>query len=259
VKSTLIRTAGAIAVGVAFSASGATIFHENFEGAKLDDIWKLDQDGGGGAGPPEWVHENGIISQIQPVPGDPTYAVIQGEDWPDSYGVVAKVRIDDWEDHDRSRAGVGMWLDPATYQGYTWLIHERLTATNMEFLNDARAWAQNESTYEVVLGEWYWVKSFIDNDTGDFSGNIWDATANEHDPSATDEPGDWLDVKAFKDIGGVRTPTSLAGLNGGAGTGGGHSTASFDDVFVFDIDGPEPLAVDAGGKASTTWGALKSR
>ncbi len=258
---TLIRAAGAIALaaGVALSASAATLFHEDFQAATLDDIWKLDQDGGGGAGPPEWVHENGIIGQIQPVPGDPTYAVIQGEGWPNSYGVVAKVRLDEWEDHDRSRAGVGMWLDPGSYQGYTWLIHERLTTTNMEFLNDARGWAGQEETYEVALGEWYWVKSFIDADTGDMSGKIWDATEDEHDPSSTDEPADWLSVLEFAPWGGVRPPTSLAGLNGGAGTTGGHSTASFDDVFVFDADGPEALAVDASGKASTTWGALKSR
>ena len=241
------------------SASAATLFHEDFEAAELEEIWKLDQDGGGGAGAPEWVHENGIISQIQPKPGDPTYAVILGEGWPESFGMVCKVRLDDWEDHDRSRAGVGFWLDEATFEGYTWLIHERLVATNMEFLNDARAWAGGEESYEVSVGEWYWIKAFIDADTGEFLGKIWDAEENEHDPSLTDEPADWLGAIQYADVGDIRPATSFAGLNGGAGTGGGHSTASFDDVFVFDIDGPDPLAVEADGKASTTWGALKSR
>jgi hypothetical protein len=258
---TLLAASGALALAAALatSASAATLFHENFDAAKLDDMWNLEQDSGNGAGPPEWVHEDGIISQIQPVPGDPTYAIIQGVDWPDSYGVVCKIRIDDWEDHDRSRAGVGMWIDEATAQGYTWLIHERLTATNMEFLNDARAWANGEESYEVVLGEWYWIKSFIDADTGEFLGKIWDADEAEHDPSLTDEPAGWLGAIQYGTVGGIRLPTSWAGLNGGAGTGAGHSTASFDDVFVFDIDGPEELAVEANGKASTTWGALKSR
>ena len=262
-RMTLMRSASALTLmtGLAFSASAGTIFHDNFDAAKLDDIWLLEHpQTGAGAGPPEWVHENGIISQIQPAPGDTTYAVIQGEGWPESYGVVTKVRIDDWQDHDRSRAGVGLWIDDVdNYNGYTWLIHERLTATNMEFLNDQRAWFNQEETYEVVLGEWYWIKAFIDIDSAEIMGKIWDATEDEHDPSLTDEPADWLGVRGYEEAGGVRVATSLAGLNGGAGTGGGHSTASFDDVFVYDGDGPEPLAVEAAGKATTTWGALKAR
>ncbi|MBT3270026.1 hypothetical protein HN371_22960 [Candidatus Poribacteria bacterium] len=259
---TFMRSAGALAIaaGIAISAPAATLFHDDFQAADLGDTWFLGHDGGGGAGPPEWVYGDGILSQTEPAPGDPTYAVIEGENWPESYGVVAKVRIDDWQDHDRSRAGVGMWLDMADdYGGYTWLIHERLTATNMEMLNDARAWFNQEESYEVVLGEWYWVKGFIDAESGDLMGKIWDADENEHDPATTDEPADWLVVRGFAEAGAERFPTMLAGLNGGAGTDGGHSTASFDDVFVFDADGPDPLAVEAAGKASTTWGALKSR
>ena len=250
-----------LAAAVALTASSATLFHDDFEGANLDDIWLFEHgQAGAGAGPPEWVHENGTLSQIQPVPGDPTYALIQGDGWPDNYGVVAKVRIDDWQDHDRSRAGVGMWIDESdNYGGYTWLIHERLTATNMEFLNDLRGWANQEESYEGTVGEWYWVKAFIDIDAGELYGKIWDAEEGDHDPSATDEPADWLGVRNYGDFGAVRLPTSLAGLNGGAGTGAGHSTASFDDVFVFDAGGPDPLAVDANGKAATTWGAIKSR
>ena len=174
---------------------------------------------------------------------------------------MAKVRIDDWEDHDRSRAGLGLWLDEGdNYNGYTWLIHERLTDTNMEFLNDARAWFNEEATFEVVVGDWYWVKAFIDAGSGEIMGKIWAAAAGDHDPSATGEPADWMQTRPYGDFGGIRPATSAAGLNGGAGTGGGHSTASFDDVFVYDGSGPDVLtAVDPAGKASTTWAGLKSR
>ena len=263
-RTTLLQSASAIAVvmGIALAASAGTLFHDDFEDASLDSVWLLDHpQNGAGDGPPVWVHADGVLSQTNPKPGDPTYAVIEGDGWPESYGVVAKVRLDEWEDHDRSRAGVGMWLDDTdNFQGYTWLIHERLIDTNMEFLNDGRAWFGAEETFEVALGDWYWVKASIDAVSGDIMGKVWPAAAGDHDPSTTAEPADWMSTFAFGGFGGVRPPTSRAGLNGGAGTGGGFSTASFDDVFVYDGDGPDVLtAVDAAGKASTTWGVLKSR
>ncbi|MEO2004024.1 MAG: hypothetical protein ABGY41_07975 [Candidatus Poribacteria bacterium] len=193
-RGTLIRYGSAIAValGISVSSSAATLFHDDFEGANLDAAWLLEHSQGGtGAGPPEWVHDGGVLSQTQPAPGDPTYAIILGGGWPESHGMIAKVRIDDWEDHDRSRAGLGMWLDEAdNYNGYTWLIHERLTDTNMEFLNDARSWFNEEATFEVVFGDWYWVKAFIDAGTGEIMGKIWAASAGDHDPSTTSEPAD---------------------------------------------------------------------
>ena len=240
-----------IVVVWSISAQAKTLFHDDFNASNLDTIWLLDhnQQQAGGGGAPEWVHANGILSQINPQPGDPTYAVIQGENWPNEYGIMAKVRLDDWQDHDRSRAGVGVWIDENdSYNGYTWLIHERLTTLNMEFLNDHRAWFQQEETFPVEVGKWYWVKMFIDNKK--VYGKIWE--------DGKEEPKNWLSSKDYGNFGGIRKPTSLAGLNGGAGTGGGHSTASFDDVFVFDADGPDPLPVEPKDKLAITWGELKS-
>jgi hypothetical protein len=251
-----------VAFGIAATVSAGTLFHDNLDGADLDGAWMLEHpQNGAGDGPPVWVHADGVLSQTNPKPGDPTYAIIQGDNWPESYGVVAKVRLNEWVDHDRSRAGVGLWLDSAdNYQGYTWLIHERLTETNMEFLNDGRAWFNAEETFDVALGEWYWVKASIDAGSGEISGKIWAASADEHDPSTGAEPDGWMSAFAYADFGGLRPPTSAAGLNGGAGTGDGFSTVSFDDVFVYDGDGPGVLsAVEAEGKVSTTWGDLKSR
>jgi hypothetical protein len=233
------------------SIHAKTLFHDDFSGGTLDKIWLLDHaQTAAGNGKPKWVHENGILRQTNPVPGDTTYAVIQGKGWPDEYGIMCRVRIDEWADHDRSRAGVGVWIDSNDkYNGYTWLIHERLTTTNMEFLNDQRAWANAEATYKVELGKWYWIKMYIDSKK--VYGKIW--------PDGDKEPKDWLDSKDFATFGGVRAPTSNAGLNGGAGSagGGGNSTASFDDVFVFDKDGPDPLPVEPKGKTALTWSELK--
>ena len=104
------------------------------------------------------------------------------------------------------------------------------------------------------------MKASIDAASGDISGKIWAASADEHDPSVTAEPDGWMSTFAYADFSGLRPATQLAGLNGGAGTGGGFSTASCDDVFVYDGDGPDELtAVEAEGKAAMAWGEQKSR
>ncbi|GIX08088.1 MAG: hypothetical protein KatS3mg115_2491 [Candidatus Poribacteria bacterium] len=238
---------------LAFGPSGfaRNLFTEDFDDGQLGPEWLLDHpQQEQGAAKPEWVLEDGVLKQTNPQPGDPTYAVIQGDNWPESFGVMAMVRIDEWQDHDRSRAGLGVWLDPNDfYNGYTWLIHERLTNLNMEFLNDHRAWFQQEETFPVEVGQWYWMKVFIDDQN--IYGKIWSVD----DP----EPDDWLSVKEYANFGAVRQPTPLAGLNGGAGTTGGHSTASFDNVIVFDEAGPEPLSVEANGKLATIWALMKKQ
>ncbi|MBM3216829.1 hypothetical protein FJZ36_18190 [Candidatus Poribacteria bacterium] len=246
-KTALLIALGAI---IAVPVYAKTLFHDDFSAAQLGKDWLTEYaQTAAGAGKPKWVLKGGVLSQTEPVPGDTTYAVIQGKGWPNEYGVMCRVRLDDWKDHDRSRAGVGLWIDPNDkYNGYTWLIHERLAATNMEFLNDQRAWFNGEATYPVEVGKWYWIKMYIDSKT--VYGKIWD------DGKA--EPKEWLDSKPFGGFGGVRAPLPNAGLNGGAGTpGSGHSTASFDDVFVFDKDGPDPLAVDPKGRLAVSWGELK--
>lgn len=248
------RLALSLALGVglaalALAATAKTLFYDDFSAALGKDYVTDYAQTAAGNGKPKWVVEGGILKQTNPQPGDSAYACVVGKGWPAEYGVMARVRLDDWKDSDRSRAGVGLWIDPNDkYNGYTWLIHERLAATNMEFLNDQRAWANAEATYPVEVGKWYWVKMYID--AKNVYGKIWD------DGKA--EPKDWLDSKAFASFGGVRAPLSNAGLNGGAGTpGGGHSTASFDDFTVFDKDGPDPLAVEPKAKLTTAWGELK--
>jgi hypothetical protein len=239
--------------GIAFivlTATAKTLFYDDFSAALGKDYVTDHPQTAVGNGKPKWVVEGGILKQTNPVPGDTTYAVVMGKGWPNEYGAMSKIRIDEWKDHDRSRAGVGVWIDPNDkYNGYTWLIHERLTTSNMEFLNDQRAWANAEATFPVEIGKWYWIKMFIDSTK--VYGKIWE--------DGKPEPKDWLDSKAFATFGGVRAPLPNAGLNGGAGTagGGGHSTASFDDFVVFDKDGPDPLAVEPKAKLATAWGELK--
>ena len=71
------------------------------------------------------------------------------------------------------------------------------------------------------------------------------------------EPADWMLEQAafgtdrpFKD----GYPT----LNGGTSTHGGSCTASFDEVEIWDEDGPSPKAVEPDGKLAITWAKVKS-
>jgi len=66
--------------------------------------------------PGEWVEEDGVIKQTNPAPGDHTYLVIQGG-FPEPHTAMVKVRVDDWEDDDLSRTGLGLRLDPGDGAG----------------------------------------------------------------------------------------------------------------------------------------------
>jgi hypothetical protein len=91
----------------------------------------------------DWQEGNGYIKQANPHPGDPTYLAVGDGSLPVGVSAIVKIRIDEWADHDLSRAGLGFRNDPAIGQGYAFLIHQ--TLNNMEFLNDMRAWKQNDT------------------------------------------------------------------------------------------------------------------
>ena len=95
-----------------FEASGANLWQDNFDDNALNDVYET-PNGGGGAGPPEWIEEGGVAKQIEPRPGDPTYLAIELDEDIEFCGQLVRIRFDEWEDHDRSRAGVGFWLNPA--------------------------------------------------------------------------------------------------------------------------------------------------
>jgi len=242
------------ALGIVPMAFSANLWYDSFDNNTMDAAY-LASDGGNGVGAPEWVEEGGVIKQIQPKPGDPTYCAIDLGTNIDFCGQLVKIRFDEWVDHDRSRAGVGFWLDPADkYNGYTTLIHNSLTAGNYQFLNDARGWGATTADFDAGgVGSWFWMKSEIDAAAGTMIGKVW--TGN-----LSDEPADWMMETDYTTYGGLRTPTTWVGLNGGAGTADGASTVSFDEWYVYDAGGPviaDISAVDSQSKITSTWGELK--
>ena len=238
-----------LTLGMSSAAFAGNLWSDNFDDGVLDAGY-LTPDGGNGVGPPEWVEEDGVIKQIQPKPGDPAYCAIDLGTNIDFCGQLVRIRFDEWEDHDRSRAGVGFWLDPGDrYQGYTTLIHNSLTVGNYQFLNDARGWDGVQVDFDTGgVGSWFWMRAEIDLSAGTMVGSVWVG-------DLSDEPASWMNVTNYGDYGGVRSPTTWVGLNGGAGTADGFNTVSFDDWYVYDADGP--TAVDSQSKLATTWGGLK--
>ncbi len=243
-----------LALGIVPMAFCANLWYDNFDDNTMDAAY-VTPDGGNGVGPPQWVEEDGVMKQIEPKPGDPTYCAIDLGTNIDFCGQLAKIRFDEWEDHDRSRAGVGFWLDPADrYQGYTTLIHNSLTVGNYHFLNDARAWGADIIDFDAGgVGSWFWMRSEIDASAGTMIGKVW--TGN-----LSDEPADWMMETDYTTYGDLREPTTLVGLNGGAGTADGFSKVSFDEWYVYDAGGPvisDISAVGSEGKITSTWGELK--
>jgi len=238
----LILALGVFATPV---VQGKVLFQDDFEDGKIDGKYvKMNHEG-------KWEEKDGIIQQTDPAPGDHTYLIMPG-DFPEPHAAIVKVRVDDWEDHDLSRTGLGVRLGPVDGAGYAFLIHH--TLSNMEFLNDHITWKNNDTPPpfgKVEIGEWYWMKAEI-SDKG-FNGKIW------HEEE--DEPKEWL-LESALDFGAVRAVSGRVGLNGGSNAGAGKTLVSFDNFAVCEkTEECTPdifaAAVEPKGKLATTWGFLK--
>lgn len=232
-----------LCVGVQIS-DAKTLFFDDFSKDNLATNYTIFSPSG------KYVVQGGVLKQTVPNPGDPTYAAIVGKNLSEPITVKVKIRLDSWKDHDLSRAGIGFRLDPKDGgRGYAFLIHERLADKNMEFLNDAKAWAQQEGTSPVKVGTWYWMKAMIEGNN--IFGQIWNEGGKE--------PTDWL-MKRELNFGAVRPSSGNVGLNGGSASGAnGDTTVSFDNFEVYDSTGSTVVAVEPKGKLSTAWGQVKVR
>ena len=140
-----------IVLGVSLSSTvyGKVLWMDTFDDGKIDSNYLFQNH------PGKWVEKDGVVSQNNPTPGDHCYLVYQGG-FAEPHAVIVKIRIDDWVDHDLSRAGLGVRLDPNDGAGYAFLIHN--TLSNMEFLNDHLDWAANDTPPpfgKVEIGKWF--------------------------------------------------------------------------------------------------------
>ena len=240
----LIFAAAFLSAATSFSE---VLYFDDFDDGKIDPKYEFKNNEG------DWVEEDGVIRQTHESPGDHTYLVLDGGFEEPHTGLVM-IRVDEWGDHDLARCGLGFRLDPGDASGYAFLIHHFLN--NMEFLNDHLAWKQNDTEPPfgaVEIGTWYWMKAEISEDG--FTGKIWE--------EGEEEPRDWL-LESELDFGNVRPESGQVGLNGGSSTGAPALTiVSFDNWVICETADEctpdEVLVVQAAGKLSTLWGALKSR
>ena len=230
-------------------SSAANLWHDDFNDNSMNVAYET-PNSANGAGPPQWSETGGVLKQTEPKPGDPTYCAVDLGQNIDFCGQLVRIRFDEWEDDDRSRAGVGFWLDPNDrYCGYTTLIHNSLTVGNYQFLNDARGWHGTKVDFDTGgTGSWFWMRAEIDANAKSMNGKVWVGDLE-------DEPEGWMIQTDYTTYGGLRNPTRWVGLNGGAGTGSGFSKISFDDWYAYDSGGP--VAVDPQQGLAATWGEIK--
>jgi len=125
------------------------LFYDDFDDGKIDKKYEFKNH------PGKWVEKGGVITQTNPTPGDHTYLVMAG-DFEEPHTSLVQIRVEEWNDGDLARCGLGVRLDPNDASGYAFLIHHFLT--NMEFLNDHLAWKGNDTPPpfdEVETEKWY--------------------------------------------------------------------------------------------------------
>jgi hypothetical protein len=180
------------------------------------------------------VQSGGVLSQTDTSTDGEKKAVINGTSG--AAQIIAQVRVDAWsQDGELARAGVSLFVDPATGNGFNLLFTGRVVGSKrIEFLNDGVAWSGWSSqagsagayAFNWSVGPTYWFKYRIEN--GVHMAKVWQV--------GTTEPTNWMLTFDGNRYGWSR-PAGLAGVHGGGeGTFGSqprvYSTASFDNVSV---------------------------
>lgn len=163
----------------------------------------------------EWIVKDGVVSQISMEQADPTKLIFTGKEYPADVQITAKVRIDEWIEHDMARAGVSLRSNIDDGNGYNMLFHQ--DHERVQFLDDKTAWGEYyDFTWEDNV--WYWFKMKIEGDV--ISGKVW--------KDGTPEPTDW----PFIQDSWVLDREGAPALNGGSSDGENGALASFDDVMI---------------------------
>jgi len=233
------------------SLNAETLFYDDFEDGKIDDVYVLDAPKTHIEEEPDWVEEGGVLKQIEPRPGDETYAIIaNGIEFPPVITVQAKMRVDSWVGGDGARCGLGLRNNPDIGKGLSLLFHQ--DQNRIQFLSDQASWG-TQTAFDWEVGKWYWFKFCVD-ENDDLLGKVWADGENE--------PDDWM---LEQNIAFTAADRSIAGgyqfpaLNASGTDVGraGENTISFDEVEVYDEGGLSPKAVNSQGKLAVTWGELK--
>lgn len=128
----------------------------------------------------QWKAEGGCLQQTQPKPADPTKAILVAgdrEELSSEVVVVAKLRLDSWQEGEAARAGISVCSDPATGHGYNLVFHQG----KLEFVHDYVTWGPGVK-FSYRVGAWYYLR--LCRTAGLLQGKAWP----ENDP----EPAGWM-------------------------------------------------------------------
>jgi glucose/arabinose dehydrogenase len=201
------------------------IFADSFDSQAINPAWSFV----GG----RWMQANGMIQQSASAqPGAVHKAVVTDQAYPANQEITAKVRVLSWVPGNGARAGVGIYTNPTTGQGYELDFHGD---QQVQFIDDNVAQG-NAYHFNWQLGTWYWFQ-LIDHN-GTLLGKVWQ--------DGTPEPSTWM----FQQTGWTdRTRGAPALVGGAVGSHHGSATASFDSAAVIGtIKRPQPFAI--GGDPS---------
>ena len=171
------------------------LFHDTFSGSTPSSAWSFI----GGT----WQVNNGILSQTSTAAADPKKALITNQTYPSNVMITAEVEVNSWTAGDMARAGVGLYTNTSTGNGYNLVFH----GTNqVQFLDDHVAWG-NAYTFNWQVGTWYWFQ--LEENNGTLEGKVWAA--------GTAEPQSWM----FQQTGWTTLTGGAPALNGSSASATG--------------------------------------
>ena len=145
-----------------------------------------------------WNANGGVLSQSNTAPSDPKKAIINLT-YDDNAQIVAKVRVDSWQDSYIPRDGVGLNTD-SNGNGYNLVFHNNGIRA-VQFLNDVVAWSNAVAlTGPTTPG--------TGSSGGTLYGRVWQ--------DGTLEPSTWTDAQ---NLGGSFGPLRLKTVAGNSTSG----------------------------------------
>src|SRR5271157_4151560 len=207
---------------IVITASSPVLFQDTFSSNTPSPAWSFV----GGT----WQINNGVLSQTGTATADPKKAMITNQTYPSNLIVTSEVQVNSWNAGDMARAGIGLYTNKSTGNGYNLVFH----GTNqVQFLDDKVEWG-NAYTFNWQVGTWYWFQLAENN--GTLEGKVWAA--------GTAEPQSWM----FQQTGWTDLTGGAPALNGGSG----GSTDSFASVSVTTTSVLPDTAAAGSAFAATT-------
>jgi glucose/arabinose dehydrogenase len=201
------------------------IIHDSFNSHAIVSAWSFV----GG----KWKQSDGILQQIdRTTPTVTKKAVLTGHVNPSDQTITAKIWVTSFSPGTAARAGVGIYTNPKTGQGYELVFHGK---NQVQFLDDGGRWGKAYS-FTWNTSTWYWMK--LTDQNGTLLGKAWQ--------DGTPEPASWM----FQQTGWSDRSGGDPALDGGASARHqGFATAVFDSAAVTGtVHRPQPFAI--GGDRS---------